>query len=133
MRLDHLLSREPCCGAALAVGPRRPPCAGGGGWWWWGAWGRVGSAGSVLVGRVLVVGLGMGALLLWADGRAVGFTSNTRGPPLWGVPPPPLVGVAAPRWGVLPPPVLVGGVLGSALPPGSFLRWGVVVVVVGCL
>ena len=57
---------------------------GGGGWWWRGAWGRVGSAGSVLVGRVLVVGLGMGALLLWADGRAVGFTSNTRGPPLGG-------------------------------------------------
>ena len=44
----------------------------------------MGSAGSVLVGRVLVVGLGMGALLLWADGRAVGFTSNTRGPPVGG-------------------------------------------------
>ena len=59
----------------------------------------MGSAGGVLVGRVLVVGLGMGALLLWADGRAVGFTSNTRGPPLGVLPPPPLVGVAAPRWG----------------------------------
>ena len=91
---------------------------------WRGAWGRVGSAGSVLVGRVLVVGLGMGALLLWANGRAVGFTSNTRGPPRWGVPPPPLVGVVAPSLGGGPPPVLVGGVLGSALPPGSFLRWG---------
>ena len=83
----------------LAVGPRRPPCAGGGGWWWRGAWGRVGSAGSVLVGRVLVVGLGMGALLLWADGRAVGFTSNTRGPPFGGRPPPASVGVVAPSLG----------------------------------
>ena len=96
MRLDHLLSREPCCGAAwplvLVVRLVR-----GAGARWRGAWGRVGSAGSVLVGRVLVVGLGMGALLLWADGRAVGFTSNTRGPPFRGV---------------LPPPVLVGGVLG---------------------
>ena len=48
-------------------------------------------------------------------------------PPLWGVlPPPPLVwGVAAPSFGGLWPSfLLVGGVLGSALPPGSFLRWG---------
>ena len=124
MRLDHLLSREPCCGAALAVGPRAPPCAGGGGWWWCGAWGRVGSAGGVLVGRVLVVGLGMGALLLWADGRAVGFTSNTRGPPFGGAALLPWWGVVAPSLGGGPPPVLVGGVLGSALLPGSFLRWG---------
>ena len=64
----------------------------------------MGSAGSVLVGRVLVVGLGMGALLLWADGRAVGFTSNTRGPPLGGGPPPPLLGGRGPLpwwWGVV--------------------------------
>ena len=46
-------------------------------------------------------------------------------PPLGGVPPPPLVGVAAPSFGGLWPSfLLVGGVLGSALPPGSFLRWG---------
>ena len=84
-------------------------------------------------GRGLVGGGAMGALRRWAEGRAVGFTSNTRGPPL-GAALLPWWGVAAPRWGVLPPPpVLVGGVLGSALPPGSFLDWGVVVVVVGCL
>ena len=108
----------------LAVGPRAPSCAGGGGWWCGGAWGRAGSAGSVLVGRVLVVGLGMGALLLWADGRAVGFTSNTRGPPLGGCRPLPWWGVVAPSLGGGPPPVLVGGVLGSALPPGPPLVGG---------
>ena len=92
----------------LAVGPRRPPCAGGGGWWWWGAWGRVGSAGSVLVGRVLVVGLGMGALLLWADGRAVGFTSNTRGP----------------LFGGRPASCFGGGCVGFGPSAGSSLCWG---------
>ena len=101
----------------LAVGPRRPPCAGGGGWWWRGAWGRVGSAGSVLVGRVLVVGLGMGALLLWADGRAVGFTSNTRGPPLGGAAASSLGGGRGPPLGCCRL-LFWGGVLGSALPPG---------------
>ena len=106
---------------------------GGGGWWWRGAWGRVGSAGSVLVGRVLVVGLGMGALLLWADGRAVGFTSNTRGPPLWGVPPPASVGGVAPSLGGGPPPVLVGGCVGFGPSAGILPSLGVVVVVVGCL
>ena len=118
----------------LAVGPRAPLCAGGGGWWCGGAWGRVGSAGSVLVGRVLVVGLGMGALLLWADGRAVGFTSNTRGPPSFSG------GAAASSLGGCGPPVggaaascFGGGVLGSALPPGPPFVGGVVVVVVGCL
>ena len=132
MRLDHLLSREPCCGAVWLLVLVVRFVRGVGGWWCGGAWGRVGSAGSVLVGRVLVVGLGMGALLLWADGRAVGFTSNTRGPPL-GVPPPASVGGCGPPLGGGPPPVLVGGVLGSALPPGPPLVGGVVVVVVGCL
>ena len=78
----------------------------GGGWWCGGAWGRVGSAGSVLVGRVLVVGLGMGALLLWADGRAVGFRSNTRGPPVGGC------CRLLPWWGVVAPPV--GGAAASS-------------------
>ena len=133
MRLDHLLSREPCCGAVWPLVLVVRLVRGVGGWWWRGAWGRVGSAGSVLVGRVLVVGLGMGALLLWADGRAVGFTSNTRGPPLGGRPSSLGGGLWPPLLGVLLLPVLVGGVLGSALPPGSFLRCGVVVVVVGCL
>ena len=54
-------------------------------------------------------------------------------PPLGGCRLLPWWGVVAPSLGGGPPPVLVGGVLGSALPPGSFLRCGVVVVVVGCL
>ena len=96
----------------------------------------MGSAGSVLVGRVLVVGLGMGALLLWADGRAVGFTSNTRGPPSFSG------GAAASSLGGCGPPP-VGGAAASCFGVGvcwvrPFRRvlplWGgVVVVVVGCL
>ena len=88
------------------------------------------------MGRVLVVGLGMGALLLWADGRAVGFTSNTRGPPVGGRPASSLGGGRGPSLGgggLWSSFLLVGGVLGSALPPGPPLVGGVVVVVVGCL
>ena len=97
----------------------------------------MGSAGSVLVGRVLVVGLGMGALLLWADGRAVGFTSNTRGPPLFfggccrllpgGLRPPPLV------VGVVALVLVGGGCVGFGPSAGILPSLGVVVVVVGCL
>ena len=77
----------------------------------------MGSAGSVLVGRVLVVGLGMGALLLWADGRAVGFTSNTRGPLFRGA------ARLLLRWGLWPPP-LVGGVVALVLVGGGCVGFG---------
>ena len=131
MRLDHLLSREPCCGAAwpLVLVLRLVRGVGAGG----GAWGRVGSAGSVLVGRVLVVGLGMGALLLWADGRAVGFTSNTRGPPFGVLPPPPLVGGRGPPLGGAAASCFGGGCVGFGPSAGILPSLGVVVVVVGCL
>ena len=134
MRLDHLLSREPCCGATWPLVLVVRLVRGVGGWWWRGAWGRVGSAGSVLVGRVLVVGLGMGALLLWADGRAVGFTSNTRGPPLGGVPPPPLVGGRGPPcWGAALLLFWWGVCWVRPFRRVLPLWGGVVVVVVGCL
>ena len=57
------------------------------------------------------LGLGMGALLLWADGRAVGFTLNTLAPFL----------------------CCVGVVLGSGSSAGAPLVGGLLVVVVGCL
>ena len=63
-----------------------------------------------VVGRVFVLGLGTGAFLLWAGGRAVGFTVNT--------------------W----PPLLCGGCVGVrpfCRGPGRVL--GLLVVVVGCL
>ena len=133
MRLDHLLSREPCCGAALAVGPRRPPCAGGGGAVAW-CLGARGFRWQCAGGARPRCGVGHGGFA--AVGKRARCRVHVQHP--W---PPPLGGASSslgggcgPLLGGRPASCFGGGCVGFGPSAGILPSLGGgVVVVVGCL